>query len=433
MSKKNLLFAITNGIWLLDVQSAEQLGHNVASVLSGKDFWKDDHKSHSEFMIVEPKGSYLNSSLSSAKPGSVAVITISGPIMKEDNCGDPGTKSYEAMIQQAASNPNITGIVLMVDSPGGTVSGTQSLSNTIKSIDKPIVTLADDLMASAAYWIGSSTDFIFANTGTTRIGSIGTMLSFADMQPVWEKMGVNFHEIYATASTAKNQDFKDARQGNYKALIQNTLDPLNNEFMNAVKENRGSKLNSDKTLNGQVYTATDALKYGLIDQIGNINDAVAKVHELASVSSSSTAKTTQPNNMKKITLLAAHAAIIALCGAKIEAGQESVEVELNDDLLTKINETLAENEAIKASLITANEKVKEAEKAVTDNADKLTALEKENTNLKAKVAVLENPGASGSQKKGEDIIETKDESKDYRTTADDELEAARKKIYGDKA
>lgn len=429
MSKKNILLAITNGLWLIDVNTALQLGPNVASLLAGEKFWNEKHKSNTDVLIAEPGNSYFSKTFSEAKPGAVAIIPISGPIMKYDNCGDPGTQTYEDLIKQADANPNITGIVLQIDSGGGTVAGTESLSNVIKSVNKPIVTLAEDLMASAAYWIGSSTNYVLAATETTRVGSVGTMISFQDMRPYWEAMGVKFHTAYATASTAKNADIEKALKGDYTDLIKNTLDPLNKVFMESVKANRKEKLNADKTLNGQVYTAADALKYGLIDGIGNLNAAIDKVHELASGASASiTQKTTQSNNMKKITLMASHAALIALCGASIESGKESVDVELTDDVLNKINASLADAEKTKDSLVTANDKIKELETAAETSAKAIETLQESEKNLKAKVAVLENPGASSS-KAEKDVIESADN--DYRTVADDDLAAAKKKIYGE--
>lgn len=430
MSKKNILLAITNGIWLIDAQTAEQLGPHVASVLAGEKFWNDKHKASHEILIVEPNNSYFSNSSNSAKAGSIAIINISGPIMKYDNCGDPGSQTYEGLIQQAASNPNIIGIILTIDSGGGTVAGTQSLATVIKSIDKPTVTLAEDLMCSAAYWIGSSSDYILANSDTARIGSIGTMISFSDMQPVWEAMGAKFHEVYATASTAKNADIADARKGNYENLIKNTLDPLNNVFMNSVKANRGDKLNTDKTLNGQVYTASDALKYGLIDGIGNLQDAIAKINELASgeTTPTQTHKTENQINMKKITLMASHAALIALCGASISAGETSVDVELTDELLTSLNAKLTDAETTAIALVTANEKITAAEKKATDAEAKVTVTADALKLAEAKIITLENPGSTITTSTST-VENTGDDGKvSYRTVADDALAKAKAAI-----
>lgn len=433
MSKKNILLAITNGLWLIDLRSAEQLGPNIASLLSGKEFWNEKHKANHEFIVVGAgeTGSYFSDSLSKAKAGSIAIIPISGPIMKYDNCGDPGSKTYEDLVKQADANPNITGIIFQIDSGGGEVAGTQSLASVIKSVSKPTVTLAEDLMASAAYWIGSSTDFIFANTDTTMVGSIGTMISFTDMRPVWQAQGVVFHDVYASDSTLKNNDYHEALKGNYDPIQKNVLNPLNAVFTSSVKSNRGDKLNADMTLKGQMYTAKDALKYGLIDGIGNLSDAINKINDLASGDSKtrSTAKTENQINMKKITLMASHAALLALCGATISAGETSVDVELNDELLGKINASLDAAAKATADLATANEKVTAAEQKSKDEEAKATKAVNDLTTAEAKIRTLETAGSTKVVTTTA-VEETTKEVKadDILTPADAELAAYKKSL-----
>lgn len=423
MSKKNILLSITNGLWLIDTQSAEQLGENVAAILAGKNFWDVDHKSKAEFLIVETSGnnaggSYFAGSLNSAKPNSVAVINISGPIMKEDNCGDPGTKTYTEMLAQAQASPNITGVVLVVDSPGGTVAGTQAFADQIKAFNKPVVTLAEDLMASAAYWIGSSADYVYLQSGTTRVGSIGTMISFADMQPAWEAQGIKFHEIYATDSTQKNKDFADARKGNYDAIKKNTLDPLNNEFVAAVKENRGNKLNAATTLNGQVYVGQAAINNGLADAFGTLQDAVNKVAELAA-SAPNKPQTNQNQNMKKITLTASHAALLALFGASIAAGTDSVEVELTDEKLTALEAALSAGTTAATDLATAKKDLETATTAKTKAETELTKIKKA------------NPGATTTVTTSVDDLGANNED-DFSCELDEQVAANRKALGLDK-
>jgi signal peptide peptidase SppA len=430
MSKKNILLAITNAYWFIDVQSAEQLGQNVFSVLSGKDFWNEKHKASTESLIIETKnestsGSYFSNSFENAKEGSIAVIDINGPIMKYDNCGDAGSKTFESLVNQANSNPNIKGIVFQISSGGGEVAGTQSLANTIKNVSKPTVTVAEDLMASAAYWIGSSTDYIFANSGTTQIGSIGTMASFKDMRPMWEAQGIKFHEIYATASSEKNKDYADALAGNYDPIIKNILNPLNTEFLNSVKANRKDKINADMTLKGQMYTANDAIKYGLIDAIGNLNDAIVKINELASPDFTQQVKTENQINMKKITLLASHAALLALCGATISAGENSVDVDA-DDLLNKFNQSLTDSLESKTSLETKvsdlEAKLALAETTASDASSALTTAE-------AKIRSLENPGTTQTVSQNATESNTTAQAEDiYKTDADVELANRKAKI-----
>src|SRR5665811_396008 len=119
---------------------------------------------------------------------SVAVISLDGALMKADQyCGASGMASIGETIKQADNHHNIKGIVLHVDSPGGTVDGTEALSSIIKNTSKPILTFVDGLMASAALWIGSSSDETMASTDTDEIGSVGVLMSFMDIQGYYEK------------------------------------------------------------------------------------------------------------------------------------------------------------------------------------------------------------------------------------------------------
>ena len=217
--------------------------------------------------------------VSNAPKGSVAVISLSGPIMKNDQaCGPVGTATIAEWIKAADTNPNITGIVLQLDTPGGTVDGTEELARVIASVKKPIVGYVDGLCASAGYWAASQCDEIMASGKTSEIGSIGVMSSWADMQPMLEAEGVVFHDVYATESTNKNKAYKQAKAGNYDPLI-SELDTLNNIFASTVKKGRKAAGINDAVFSGDMYFATEAKKMGLIDSIGTLQDAIKAVQK----------------------------------------------------------------------------------------------------------------------------------------------------------
>jgi signal peptide peptidase SppA len=444
MSKKNILLAITSGVWLIDYDYALASHGIVKRILAGEPAYNDESddeevKFKSAFSIGA-EGSIAYGSkynrFENASPNSTAVIGISGPIMKYDNCGDPGTKTYAAILDSAKRNPNISSVVLVIDSPGGTVDGTVELANYVKNFSKPIVAYVDGLMASAAYWIGSGAKEIVANNYTANIGSIGTMLSFADAQPMWEKEGVKFHYITADASVDKNKDFLEARKGNYD-LVKQKLNSINDGFLAAVKDNRANKLNLKKhnVLTGKVYLAEEALEAGLIDSINSFDYAVQRARDLANGIIAEPepiqSKTETQNNMKKITLLASQVALLALCGASIAEGENSTDVELTDELIDKINSALADASATKSSLDTVTEKLTQSESKVTSLEASVAEKNTEIETLNAKVRNLENPGATSSHKKGEEQVSTKEDANDFRTVADDEVAAMRKRIYGE--
>jgi signal peptide peptidase SppA len=336
-----------------------------------------------------------NTSLDNAPKGSIAVIDIQGALMKNDQyCGPAGMESIGAWIKAADNNQNIDGIILKVDSPGGTVDGTEELGNIIRSTKKPIVGFVNGTMASAAYWIGSATDTLIANGATAHIGSIGVMMSFADLQPALEKAGVKFHEVYSSLSGDKNKGFREARQGDYTDIIGNTLDPLAQMFTDTVTKNRSGKLSSkENVLTGKMYFAKDAKKFGLIDSIGTMDDAINFIR-----TNSSTSKKKNMSAIKQRTHLNATLGITENHASTDEG------VFLQDSELDTIEASMAASANLQADntrLTAENAKVATLQAALdTANASLATA----NTRivaLEAEVTILgAQPAGSGSAPAG---------------------------------
>jgi len=214
---------------------------------------------------------------------SVAIIENIGPMIKYGNYWCWGADEIVALLAQADAHPNVIGTVLVQDTPGGGVNAIAPYIDFIKTKRKPLVTLAE-MAASAGYYVASACDAIIAeNNISSMFGSIGTMMSYTDYQKWDEKNGIKEIEIYADQSTHKNKAWRDLQEGNDKTIKEELLNPLAQNFMDAVEKNRGSKLNKnvEGILNGRMFFAETALKHGLIDSIGNLNAAIAKVRFLA--------------------------------------------------------------------------------------------------------------------------------------------------------
>jgi len=215
--------------------------------------------------------------------GSVAVIPIRSEILKYDQpCGPRGTQSLLNDVKAADQNPNIKSMVLVIDSPGGQVAGTDLLAEAIKNSSTPVVAFIDGLAASAAYWIISGAGKIIASSDLDRIGSIGTMLMVEDLKPALEQLGVKFHEVYATLSTEKNKDFNQVLEGNYDQYRKNVLDVINTKFLSTVQSYRPNL--DDSTLTGKIFFAPQAIELGLIDQIGTLDQAIEEAFAMAAMS-----------------------------------------------------------------------------------------------------------------------------------------------------
>lgn len=217
--------------------------------------------------------------------GSIQVISITGPIAKYDFCYNPGSQSLQQAVRAANADDTVSGILLVIDSPGGQVDGTENLATEIKNSQKPVIAFVDGLCCSAAYWIGSSAAEIIvdgANNGfNATIGSIGTMCAWKDTSKQEEMQGVKTHVVYADESVDKNKMMEADEEGNFPA-IKEQLNNLNGTFLTAVKNNRHGKLSTkENVLTGKTYNGKEAIKHGLADRIGNFQTAVSRTYFLS--------------------------------------------------------------------------------------------------------------------------------------------------------
>lgn len=320
--KYRILSALLRKSWAIDERYAISHGEIVADMLNRTAFEDEPYEAEEDknsipFAVHASAPGRRYSNFNDAPKDSIAVIPVRGPLMKddEDDCGtlNAGMKTLGSRVKEADEHPNIKGTILYVDSPGGTVDGTQAFADMIKNTAKPVVSFVDGLMASAAFWVGSATNKIIAQNTTAEIGSIGVMVAFADMQPMWEQRGVKFHRINASQSSDKNKTYTDALKGDYKGIKELELDPLADMFIETVKANRPGVDKSAFT--GRVYFAEEALRLGLIDDIGPIEKAIEAVNELApdsnspSASISTVTKTIETMNVPKLIALLNVAAI----------------------------------------------------------------------------------------------------------------------------
>lgn len=207
----------------------------------------------------------------------VAYVPIRGPIGRglgkfEKGAGAVDVADVMAELRQADKNPDVSGILLLIDSPGGMVSGTPELADVVASIEKPVFAFTPGEMASAAYWVGAAADRVFA-TKSANVGSIGVYLPFYDMSKRVEAAGVKVDVIASgkykglgmpgTSLTAEQREFLQARVNEIATM-----------FQEHVWRNRGAGVDLGD-MQGQIWTAPAALRKGLLDEIVNDADDVA--------------------------------------------------------------------------------------------------------------------------------------------------------------
>lgn len=229
---------------------------------------------------VDMRYSYM---LNDLKNESVAVINIQGPMSKGDSCMY-GTSDWVNWIAAADANAFIKAIVVCFDSPGGFVSGTQSLGDAMRNTQKPVLALVKDgCCASSAYWAASQADEVYATHETCSIGSIGVYVQFSDMRKFYEAQGVVIREIYSDYSPEKNDVFIKALDGEEQPLKDEFLNPSAKAFIKAIQTGRSGKLNAEAgdPFKGKLYGANDAKKLGLIDGILSFEKVVERAFNLS--------------------------------------------------------------------------------------------------------------------------------------------------------
>lgn len=213
----------------------------------------------------------------------VAVLPIEGTIMKYSDWCQYGTQYYMKVMDQWKDNQAVAGVLLDINSGGGSVSGTPEFADYIKDYPKPVVAFTNGMMCSAAYYIAAGADLIIATNYIDVIGSTGTYYWTIDFTGKYEKQGARIIEVYASRSTNKNGAIRaalDKKNPTTIKILEEIVDPSNNRFLDFITENRKSI--TPEALTGKEYfKAEDALKNGLVDTIGTLEEAINAVFELS--------------------------------------------------------------------------------------------------------------------------------------------------------
>jgi len=166
-------------------------------------------------------------------------------------------------------------VFLDIESGGGSSYGMFLFNETLQNRNKPVIGFGNDLAASAACGILTGCDLAIANSDMAQIGCIGTISTIIDYTEQLKAAGINLIEVYASQSTDKNSEFREALKGNLKPL-QEKVDTVNAHFLDMISKNRKGKFNcEDKVWNtGKTFFAPEALKIGLIDAIDSFDTAL---------------------------------------------------------------------------------------------------------------------------------------------------------------
>ena len=216
----------------------------------------------------------------------IAVITASGTILDgEQPAGNIGGETLAKLIKQARDDKTVKAVVLRVNSPGGSASAAERIRTELERTQqagKPVVVSMSGYAASGGYWISATANRIFAQP-TTVTGSIGTFMMFPTFDEGLAEIGIHSDGVGTTAmSDAMNplRPLNPVLERTLKRSIANTY----RRFIDLVAKGRDmSPEQVEKIAQGRVWSGQTALKLGLVDAIGNLQDAIKSAAVLAAV------------------------------------------------------------------------------------------------------------------------------------------------------
>ncbi|MDP3313410.1 signal peptide peptidase SppA [Lutibacter sp.] len=274
---RNAILAIENKI----VDQAIYLDeyNNKLKMATGISIDKDLNKVKIEDYIAVGKGR-----ITSVATNQIAVIYAQGEIIygkgDEDNIGQ---ELIIEALQKARNTTSVKGIVLRIDSPGGSALASELIWREIELTKRemPIVVSMGNMAASGGYYLACNADRIFAES-TTITGSIGVFGIIPNVTKLAEKIGVNAEQV-STNKSAKYSAF-EPMSSEFRAVTTEGVEQVYSTFLKRVASGRNmTEKEVDSVAQGRVWSGKDAIKKGLVDEIGTIENAVSHAAELAGI------------------------------------------------------------------------------------------------------------------------------------------------------
>ena len=217
----------------------------------------------------------------------VAYVAIHGPMSKATSCfeemfGGASTVRVRRAVRLAGEDPNVKGLVVEYDTPGGTVAGTAQLSAELACfrLTKPLVSWIPDLCCSAGYWCASQADHIVCGP-TACVGNIGAYAVLEDTTGEQAQRGVKFRVV--STGPYKGLGADGAVTEELVADLQRELDVVHELFVDSVAAGREMDRGVAATVSdGRAHVGRDAVRLDLADQVGSFDDAIAYLDQLIS-------------------------------------------------------------------------------------------------------------------------------------------------------
>ena len=234
------------------------------------------------------RGSGAGGKAGHAGGSKIAVIRVEGVLTggaSADgwNSSGVGAETLAKQLGEARRDPGVKAVLLRINSPGGSVPAAEEAAREIarfKQSGKPIVASMGDMAASAGYWLAASCDKIYANPATLT-GSIGVYVPYLNLEGLYDKLGVKqekiksgLHKDILSPDRPMTQQERD--------ILQAMVAEMYDAFVAVVSEGRGLSPEAVRKLaDGRVYTGRQAKALGLVDELGNFQDAIMATGAMA--------------------------------------------------------------------------------------------------------------------------------------------------------
>lgn len=372
---------------------------------------------------------YPYTDLSRIPDGSIAQVSMIGPVMKYGGLCSYGSVDHAQNLSRLGASPNIAGVILNVDSPGGQTMGLGTLSDAVRATaaQKPVIAVVDDgLAASAMMWIISGASEIYATQKSSQIGSVGVYTTITDFYSYFEKEGLKVTDVYAPQSTDKNKPYRDALQGNFD-LLKKDLSETASQFISTIRTNRAGKLANDSWTTGKLFKAPEAARIGLIDGIKPMGAVYQRMQTL--ISNKANKNSSAMSFERTLTAANSQQFEVAEGGFLLTESQlNAIEQALSTGDTDRSN-LQASIDSQKTAHETAIADLKTAHKAETDRlTGEVTTLKGEKKTLEDKVKSLEESAPEFSQTTSAGDPNPKKPNK-YETSYDREAREL-KAVYG---
>ena len=227
------------------------------------------------FLLITVSVIFSSSSGINYSKDHVAIINIDGKISSN---GPVNVESIIPHVEKAINNNSCLGVILKINSPGGSATQSKIIFDEINKFkkinDKKIYAVIEDVGASGGYYIAASGDMIFANSSSI-VGSIGVRLDSFNVTSLMEKLGIESQVISSGEDKTMLDPFSKLTE-QHRLHLETLLASIHDQFISDIQKSRSSKIDENNVFTGLFWTGTEALKIGLIDEIASVYDVNEK-------------------------------------------------------------------------------------------------------------------------------------------------------------